>query len=228
MGEQKVALAPASSLGRRGQGEQTAQRLAHEAGADLRGVAQQRLGQSLVLLYGGWLAFHSDATVGSATIDQIIAQKIGRDADDVPVRGDLLPVPGVEPHYQLIVDRVGQMDTLEVQVEMTEGLFSDRVGPEFDQPFYVGFEIGGYELGLLPDEGRPGPEGGVAYWRVDEIGAALARFAAAGAPTIEEAKDVGEGIKVATVADPFGNGYCLLEFRGRGYEEMASGDTDLA
>lgn len=83
--------------------------------------------------------------------------------------------------------------------------------PYFDEPFYVGFNIAGYELGLLPDEGRPGPEGGVAYWRVDEIGAALARFAAAGAPTIEEAKDVGEGIKVATVADPFGNAIGLIE-----------------
>ena len=39
----------------------------------------------------------------------------------------LVGMPGVEPHYQLLVDRVGQMDTLEVQVEMTEGLFSDEV-----------------------------------------------------------------------------------------------------
>jgi len=39
----------------------------------------------------------------------------------------LVGLPGVEPHYQLIVDRVGQMDTLEVQVEMTEGMFSDEV-----------------------------------------------------------------------------------------------------
>ena len=33
--------------------------------------------------------------------------------------------------------------------------------PYFDQPFYVGFEIGGYELGLHPDlsEGQPGPGG---------------------------------------------------------------------
>ena len=39
----------------------------------------------------------------------------------------LVGMPGVEPHYQLIVDRVGQMDTLEVQVEMTEAMFSDEV-----------------------------------------------------------------------------------------------------
>lgn len=83
--------------------------------------------------------------------------------------------------------------------------------PYFDQPFYVGFNIAGYELGLLPDGERPGPEGGVAYWRVGEINAAVARFAAAGAAMVSEAKDVGEGIKVATVADPFGNSIGLIE-----------------
>jgi predicted enzyme related to lactoylglutathione lyase len=83
--------------------------------------------------------------------------------------------------------------------------------PYFDQPFYVGFESGGYELGLLPDEGRPGPEGGVAYWRVDAIDAAVTRFIDAGAMMVSEAKDVGDGIKVATVADPFGNSIGLIE-----------------
>lgn len=83
--------------------------------------------------------------------------------------------------------------------------------PYFDQPFYVGFEIAGYELGLLPDEGRPSADGGVAYWRVDEIDGAIARFTAAGATIVSEAKDVGDGIKVATVADPFGNSIGLIE-----------------
>ena len=83
--------------------------------------------------------------------------------------------------------------------------------PYFDQPFYVGFEIAGYELGLLPDEGRPGPDGGVAYWRVAGIDAAVARFTGAGATIVSEAKDVGEGIKVAVVADPFGNSIGLIE-----------------
>ncbi|MDQ3069069.1 MAG: VOC family protein [Acidobacteriota bacterium] len=83
--------------------------------------------------------------------------------------------------------------------------------PYFDQPFYVGFNIAGYELGLVPDEGRPGPDGGVAYWRVDAIDPAVARFTGAGAAIVSEAKDVGEGIKVATVADPFGNNIGLIE-----------------
>src|SRR5688500_2916869 len=83
--------------------------------------------------------------------------------------------------------------------------------PYFDEPFYVGFSIAGYELGLVPDEGRPGPDGGVAYWRVDEIDAAVTRFTDGGAAIVSEAKDVGEGIKVATVADPFGNAIGLIE-----------------
>lgn len=83
--------------------------------------------------------------------------------------------------------------------------------PYFDEPFYVGFEIAGYELGLLPDGGKPGPDGGVAYWRVDEIGAAVSRFVNAGASMVSEAKDVGGGIKVAVVADPFGNSIGLIE-----------------
>jgi phenylacetate-CoA ligase len=34
---------------------------------------------------------------------------------------------GVEPHYQLIVERRDQLDELEVQIEMTEGMFSDEI-----------------------------------------------------------------------------------------------------
>ncbi len=33
----------------------------------------------------------------------------------------------LEPHYQLIVDRVDNLDSLEIQVEISEGLFSDEV-----------------------------------------------------------------------------------------------------
>ena len=39
----------------------------------------------------------------------------------------ILKVEGIEPHYQLIVERRDQLDELEVQVEMNEGLFSDEI-----------------------------------------------------------------------------------------------------
>ena len=85
--------------------------------------------------------------------------------------------------------------------------------PYFDQPFYVGFNIGGYELGLDPDPsgGKTGPGGSVAYWRVASIDAAVAHFIASGAAVVAPAQEVGEGIKVATVSDPFGNLIGLIE-----------------
>lgn len=85
--------------------------------------------------------------------------------------------------------------------------------PYFDQPFYVGFSIGGYELGLHPDlsEGQPGPGGSVAYWRVATVDAAVQHFVMVGATLVSPPADVGEGIKVARVADPFGNVIGLIE-----------------
>lgn len=88
-----------------------------------------------------------------------------------------------------------------------------EVEPYFDEPYYVGFQIGGFELGLDPDlsEGAPGPGGTVAYWGVDAIEDSYARFIQAGGTPVSPVKDVGGGIKVATVADPFGNTIGLIE-----------------
>ena len=87
------------------------------------------------------------------------------------------------------------------------------VEPYFDEPFYVGFSIGGYELGLDPNtEGvKPGPGGSVAYWGVPDAAKAVEQFTRAGATLKSPVQDVGEGIKVATVADPFGNLIGLIE-----------------
>lgn len=76
--------------------------------------------------------------------------------------------------------------------------------PYFDQPFYVGFAIAGFELGLVPD-GTPGTQGGVAYWGVDDIEAEVGRIVGLGAVIHEAIKDVGDGIRVAELKDPFGN-----------------------
>lgn len=87
------------------------------------------------------------------------------------------------------------------------------VKPYFDEPFYVGFDIGGFELGLDPDPKgvKPGPGGSVAYWKVTKIDAALEEFTKAGAKVKSPARDVGDEIKVATVTDPFGNLIGLIE-----------------
>jgi predicted enzyme related to lactoylglutathione lyase len=82
--------------------------------------------------------------------------------------------------------------------------------PYFDQPFYVGYAVGGFELGLVPDA-TPGQDGNCAYWGVADCAAELARIIALGATPLEPLADVGEGIKVAAVLDPFGNKLGLIE-----------------
>jgi predicted enzyme related to lactoylglutathione lyase len=82
--------------------------------------------------------------------------------------------------------------------------------PYFDQPFYVGYSVGGFELGLVPD-GKSGGGGAVAYWGIPDAAAALQRIQELGASIVEPLQDVGEGIQVATVADPFGNYIGIIE-----------------
>jgi len=81
--------------------------------------------------------------------------------------------------------------------------------PYFDQPFYVGFNVGGFELGLIPD-GTPGTSGSMVYWGVDDIDAEVARITALGATLPGAIQDVGGGIRTVELADPFGNLLCLI------------------
>lgn len=82
--------------------------------------------------------------------------------------------------------------------------------PYFDQPFYVGYSVGGFELGLIPD-GQPGKGGTVAYWGVPNAEAAVKKLEQLGATVREPLQDVGDGIRVAAVADPFGNTFGVIE-----------------
>jgi predicted enzyme related to lactoylglutathione lyase len=87
------------------------------------------------------------------------------------------------------------------------------IEPYFDEPFYVGFNVGGFELGLDPDVSTRGPgEGGaVAYWGVANLEGALAAITARGGTIASPLAEVGEGIKVAVISDPFGNAVGLIE-----------------
>ena len=84
------------------------------------------------------------------------------------------------------------------------------VAPHHDKSFYVGFNVGGFELGLQP-EGEPGPGGTVTYWGTADIAAEVARVVAFGATVVQPVQDVGGDILVATVADPFGNHIGLIQ-----------------
>jgi predicted enzyme related to lactoylglutathione lyase len=89
--------------------------------------------------------------------------------------------------------------------------YSEAFGiqPYFDEPFYVGFNIGGYELGLDPNASAVSVGNNiVTYWGVPEAHERLLQY---GAPLREAITDVGGGIKVAAVADPFGNLIGIIE-----------------
>jgi predicted enzyme related to lactoylglutathione lyase len=85
------------------------------------------------------------------------------------------------------------------------------VPPTADGFYYVGFEVGGQHIGLVPDGGPQGMTSPVTYWEVPDIEAKLAEVTAAGATVQEPAHDVGGGRLVATVTDPDGNVLGLLQ-----------------
>jgi lactoylglutathione lyase len=84
--------------------------------------------------------------------------------------------------------------------------------PYFDEPFYVGFNVAGFELGLQPEEGavKTKSEGVNTYWGVEDIDATFARLISIGATEHEKPTDVGGGIKVAMVKDPWGNLFGII------------------
>lgn len=100
-------------------------------------------------------------------------------------------------------------------IDKAKSWYSSVLGiePYFDQPFYVGFNVGGYELGLQPRESTSAEkaEGVVAYWGVSDAEAAVKKVIELGATKHEDVQDVGGGIKVAAVKDPFGNIFGIIE-----------------
>jgi predicted enzyme related to lactoylglutathione lyase len=77
----------------------------------------------------------------------------------------------------------------------------------FDEPYYVGFNIGGYELGLQPEEipTTDKKESVVTYWGVEDIQSVYHHFLEAGATENEAPYNVGGDMMTATVKDPWGN-----------------------
>jgi predicted enzyme related to lactoylglutathione lyase len=82
-------------------------------------------------------------------------------------------------------------------------------GPSFDEPFYVGFDVGGYELGLVPD--APVEEGSTTYWGVADADAASRRLQELGAEVRAEVHEVGEGIRLGTFTTPAGQVVGIIE-----------------
>jgi predicted enzyme related to lactoylglutathione lyase len=87
--------------------------------------------------------------------------------------------------------------------------------PYFDEPGYVGFNVGGYELGLMlnpgGESGNRGAGGVFTCWGVANAHVVYERLLKLGAQEHAPVMNVGEGILVATVLDPFGNIFGIIE-----------------
>jgi predicted enzyme related to lactoylglutathione lyase len=131
---------------------------------------------------------------------------------------------------QLLVNL--DVDDIEQAVRFyTEGLLL-RVGRRFDDGFVelLGAEVPIY---LLSKAAGDRPFGGATHGRdysrhwtpvhldfvVKDIDNAIARALAAGAKLESPASEQAYG-RLALLSDPFGHGFCLLEFKGRGYDEL--------
>ena len=81
--------------------------------------------------------------------------------------------------------------------------------PYFAQPFYVGYDVAGYELGLNPNADPA--LGAQSYWGVPDAAAAGAELVELGAEIETDVTDTGDGIRVAKVIDPLGNLIGIIE-----------------
>jgi len=100
-------------------------------------------------------------------------------------------------------------------LEKAKAVYTALLGtpPQHDAPYYVGFDVAGQHIGLVPGAGAQGMTAPVAYWHVPDIEAKLAEVTAAGAALKESPRDVGGGRLVATFTDPDGNVLGLIQDR---------------
>lgn len=85
------------------------------------------------------------------------------------------------------------------------------VEPSSDAPYYVGYEVAGQQIGLVPNAAAQGMTSPTAYWHVSDIEAKLAEITAAGATVKDAPRDVANGRLVATFTDPDGNVLGLIQ-----------------
>jgi predicted enzyme related to lactoylglutathione lyase len=82
-----------------------------------------------------------------------------------------------------------------------------KTKPYFDELFYVGFNIKGYELGLMPVEEKDQKRGdnSLSYWGVENIQEVYDHLIDLGAKEHEKPTNVGGELITASVLDPWGN-----------------------
>jgi predicted enzyme related to lactoylglutathione lyase len=82
------------------------------------------------------------------------------------------------------------------------------IEPYFDQPFYVGFKLCGFELGLDPN--APLENGPTTYWGVEDISSVVDHLITEKATLISGITVVGDGIRVAVLETPEGQRIGLI------------------
>jgi predicted enzyme related to lactoylglutathione lyase len=85
------------------------------------------------------------------------------------------------------------------------------VAPVMDEPYYVGYNVDGQDVGLDPNGHSKGMVGPLGYWHVDDMAQTLDALLGAGAEQEQEVTDVGGGKLIATVKDTEGNLIGLLQ-----------------
>jgi predicted enzyme related to lactoylglutathione lyase len=98
-------------------------------------------------------------------------------------------------------------------LEKAKAVYTALLGaePTADSAYYVGYDVGGQHIGLVPGGGPQGMTAPVSYWHVADIEAKLAEVTAAGGTVKDAPKDVGGGRLVATFADADGNVLGVLQ-----------------
>jgi predicted enzyme related to lactoylglutathione lyase len=94
-----------------------------------------------------------------------------------------------------------------------KAVFTELLGaaPVVDEPYYVGWNVAGQDIGLVPGGHGNGMTGAVVYWEVADINASIERLSAAGAKVQQPASNVGGGKLVATMQDVDGNVFGLSQ-----------------
>lgn len=97
-------------------------------------------------------------------------------------------------------------------LDAAKAVFAALLGtePDTDQRYYVGFKVGGVEIGLNPQGHQQGLTAPVPYFRVADLDAPLAEVQAAGATLASAPQNIGGGTRVATVRDADGNTLGLI------------------
>jgi predicted enzyme related to lactoylglutathione lyase len=85
------------------------------------------------------------------------------------------------------------------------------VEPIMDEPYYVGFDVDGQQVGLDPNGHAQGMQGPVGYWHVSDMTAALQALIEHGAQERQPIRDVGGGKLTASVTDHDGNVIGLIQ-----------------